>query len=253
MAKRSTGVNGRLDDAVNIHNLAFSYGGGEILKLKDLRIARGEKILIYGESGCGKSTLLNLIAGILPGYAGSLSVLGQNMAELTPARRDRFRSQNIAVIFQQFNLIPYLSVRENVLLAAKLAHRAVDENYLQTVLEHLQISALAGQRADSLSQGQGQRVAAARALVNDSAIILADEPTSALDDMNSRLFLDLVFREARAKATTLIVVSHDLRYKKRFDRTIDLVQINHGRRFGSHASADRSASVHNGRRKLVST
>lgn len=230
MAPKSAAALKRPADAVSIQDLVFSYGGNEILNLKDLRIARGEKVLIYGESGCGKSTLLNLIAGILAGYAGNLGVLGQNMADLKASRRDRFRSQNIAVIFQQFNLIPYLSVRENVVLAAKLAHKPVDENYLQTVLEHLQIAPLAHQRADALSQGQGQRVAAARALVNDSAIILADEPTSALDDLNSRLFLDLVFREAREKGTTLIVVSHDLRYKKRFDRAIDLMQINHGKR-----------------------
>lgn len=230
MGKASAAAHRRPELAVRIDNLAFSYGGTPILKLKDLSISRGEKILIYGESGCGKSTLLNLIAGVLAGNTGSLSVLGQNMADLSAARRDRFRSQNIAVIFQQFNLIPYLSVRENVLLAARLAHKSVDENYLQSVLEHLQIAALSGQRADALSQGQGQRVAAARALVNDSALILADEPTSALDDQNSRLFLDLVFREAREKATTLVVVSHDLRYKKRFDRTIDLMHINHAKR-----------------------
>lgn len=230
MAKTSAANVRRRDDAVHIQNLAFSYGGAEILKLKDLKIARGEKILIFGESGCGKSTLLNLVAGVLAGYSGTLSVLGQNMADLSASRRDQFRSRNIAVIFQQFNLIPYLSVRENVLLAAKLAHKPVDENYLRGVLEHLQIAPLAGQRADALSQGQGQRVAAARALVNGSALILADEPTSALDDQNSRLFLDLVFREAREKDTTLVVVSHDLRYKKRFDRTIDLQHINLARR-----------------------
>lgn len=228
MAKSSPAAGGQ-NYAVRIHDLGFSYGGSEVLKLKELRIARGEKILIYGESGCGKSTLLNLMAGVLAGYSGSLTVLGQDMADLKASRRDRFRAQNIAVIFQQFNLIPYLSVRENVLLAAKLAHKPVAEDYLQTVLEHLQIAALSDQRADSLSQGQGQRVAAARALVNDSAIILADEPTSALDDRNSRLFLDLVFREAGGKKTTLVVVSHDLRYKKRFDRTIDLMHINHAK------------------------
>ena len=212
--------------AIHLKDLAFAYGAKPVLSIGELKVAAGAHTLIYGESGCGKSTLMNLLSGILTGHQGFLEVLGTDYAGMKPTRHDRFRAENIAVIFQQFNLIPYLTVRENVLLGAKLAGKPVDVSQVDGIFDHLQISALAEQRAISLSHGQQQRVAAARAIAQRSAIILADEPTSALDDLNARLFLDLLFREAAEHNTTIVVVSHDLRYQKRFDQVIDLAKIN---------------------------
>lgn len=145
---------------------------------------------------------------------------------MTPAKRDRFRAHNIAVIFQQFNLIPYLTAIDNIRLALRVAGAGFDENRIAGLLDHLQLTQVAKQHAAALSHGQQQRVAAARALAVNAAIILADEPTSALDDTNARLFLDLLFREAEENGRTIVVVSHDLRYKRRFSQTIDLAALN---------------------------
>lgn len=212
--------------AVEIKDLHFSYGAKEILALPKLAVAQGSHTLICGDSGCGKSTLMNLIGGVLGGYSGILRVLGQEQAQLGPSARDRFRAQHIAVIFQQFNLIPYLSVTDNIRLALNVTGHTYDSERISAILAHLQIDALARQKARELSHGQQQRVAAARALAIDAGLILADEPTSALDERNSRLFLDLLFREAERNQRTIIVVSHDLRQRRRFDQVIDLTQVN---------------------------
>lgn len=212
--------------AVEVKDLHFSYGAKEILSLPKLTVAQGSHTLICGDSGCGKSTLMNLIAGVLGGYSGTLKVLGQEQAELSASARDRFRAQHIAVIFQQFNLIPYLSVTDNIRLALSITGRIYDTERVASILAHLQIDTLAKQKARELSHGQQQRVAAARALAIDAGLILADEPTSALDERNSRLFLDLLFREAELNQRTVVVVSHDLRQRRRFDQVIDLTHVN---------------------------
>ena len=158
--------------------------------------------------------------------SGSLQVAGTELSTLNGAERDRFRAENMAVIFQQFNLIPYLSVRDNVTLGLRLRKKKWDVSRLNEILAHLQIASLSDERAVNLSHGQQQRVAAARAVMGKSPLILADEPTSALDDKNARLFLDLLFREAAEHNSTVVVVTHDLRYKKRFDQVIDLAKLN---------------------------
>lgn len=212
--------------AIAASRLVFSYAGKPTLDIAQLTVKPGSHTLICGESGCGKSTFLNLVSGVLTGYSGSLQVAGTELSALNGAQRDRFRAENTAVIFQQFNLIPYLSVRDNVTLGLRLRKQKWDVSRLDEILTHLQIAALADERAVNLSHGQQQRVAAARAVMGKSPLILADEPTSALDDKNARLFLDLLFREAAEHKSTVVVVTHDLRYKKRFDQVIDLAKIN---------------------------
>jgi putative ABC transport system ATP-binding protein len=211
---------------IEAENLAFAYAAKPILEISRLRVNAGSHALVCGDSGCGKSTLMNLVSGVLSGYTGSLRVLGQDLSALSPARRDRFRAQHIAVIFQQFNLIPYLTVTENVLLALRVVGQEAYSARIAAILDHLQIAHVARQRASELSHGQQQRAAAARALALNAELILADEPTSALDDTNAKLFLELLFREAEANKRTIVVVSHDLRYRKRFDQVIDLAELN---------------------------
>ncbi len=212
--------------AISIDALRFGYGAKPVLDISKLTIARGSHTLISGESGCGKSTLMNLIGGVLTGFDGKIEVVGTSLAGLRASARDRFRAAHLGVIFQQFNLIPYLNVTENIELAPRLARKTVDRARIAAMMQHLQIAELASAPAANLSHGQQQRVAAARALAAGADIVLADEPTSALDDRNARLFLDLLFKEAELNRTTIVVVSHDLRYKKRFDQFIDLAQIN---------------------------
>ena len=212
--------------AIDARQLTFAYADKPILDIAHLTVKPGSHTLICGESGCGKSTFMNLVSGVLTGYAGSLQVRGTELGALSGAARDKFRADHLAVIFQQFNLIPYLSVRDNVTLGLRLRHQKADESRLSEILQHLQIAHLAAERAVNLSHGQQQRVAAARAVMGKSPLILADEPTSALDDNNARLFLDLLFREAELHDSTVVVISHDLRHKKRFDQVIDLAKVN---------------------------
>ncbi|HMV37304.1 MAG TPA: ATP-binding cassette domain-containing protein, partial [Turneriella sp.] len=149
---------------IEAENLAFAYAANSILEISRLRVNAGSHTLICGDSGCGKSTLMNLISGVLSGSTGNLRVLGQDLSALSPAKRDRFRAQHIAVIFQQFNLIPYLTVTENILLALRVAGQKKDHARIAAILDHLQIAHVARQRASELSHGQQQRAAAARAL-----------------------------------------------------------------------------------------
>lgn len=216
----------RAELAIAAEELVFAYAERPVLHIERLHVPVGSHTLICGDSGCGKSTFMNLMAGVLFGYRGKLRVLQQELAQLNASARDRFRARHVAVIFQQFNLIPYLTVAENTKLALRIAGQPIDEARIRTILEHLQIADFADKRADTLSHGQQQRVAAARALAGNAELILADEPTSALDDANAKLFLDLLFREAELNHRTIVVVSHDLRYRKRFDRVIDLAQLN---------------------------
>lgn len=212
--------------AVNIKNLRFGYTEKTVLDLPSLIIARGSHTLVSGDSGCGKSTLMNLLGGVLAGFTGEIEILGTALASLRASARDQFRAKNMGIIFQQFNLIPYLTVAENIELAPKLAGKRVDRARIAEMMQHLQIAEFAKVAASKLSHGQQQRAAAARALASGAAIVLADEPTSALDDRNATLFLDLLFKEAEIHQTTIVVVSHDLRYQKRFDQFVDFGKVN---------------------------
>lgn len=149
--------------AISIDALRFGYGAKPVLDISKLTIARGSHTLISGDSGCGKSTLMNLIGGVLTGFDGKIEVVGTSLAGLRASARDRFRAAHLGVIFQQFNLIPYLNVTENIELAPRLARKTVDRARIAAMMQHLQIAELASAPAANLSHGQQQRVAAARA------------------------------------------------------------------------------------------
>ena len=225
-------------DAINIQNLHFRWrdDGPSILDLPELSIHRSERVFIKGSSGSGKSTLLSLIGGVLLPLQGTVSVLGQRLDDLNGARRDRFRAEHIGFIFQMFNLIPYLSVHDNVLLPCQFSQRRraniekrgislTDE--AQRLLQHLDLPAEVLPRpVTELSVGQQQRVAAARALVGGPELVIADEPTSALDADRRRGFLDLLLKECAEQNATLVFVSHDASLEAQFDRSIQLTEIN---------------------------
>ncbi len=203
-----------------------------VLNFDDFRIDRGEKLFLFGPSGAGKSTLLGLIGGLVPPDRGRIHFAGQDLDQLSGPRRDRVRAEHIGVIFQQFNLLPWLDVRANVTLPCQFsrarARRAGDvAASVERLLEAMDLEpALWSQRADRLSVGQQQRVAAARALIGSPALILADEPTSALDTDRRQSFLDLLFAQVEAAGSALLFVSHDRGLGQHFDRQLDLTAFN---------------------------
>lgn len=204
----------------------------DALFIPQLQVQQGEHVFIKGASGSGKTTLLNLLAGILSPTAGSIRLLGQALERLSGARRDRLRADHMGVIFQQFNLLPYLSVRENIQLpcefSKKRRRQAADLNASTThLLQHLGFATDLGQRnVSDLSVGQQQRVAVARALMGSPELIIADEPTSALDTDMRDSFLKLLFQQAEAQHSTIVFVSHDPYIAPYFPRVIDLNELN---------------------------
>ena len=201
------------------------------LSVPSFGLKSGETVLLLGESGSGKSTLLSLICGTVIANSGRVSVSGTDIASLTAGQRDRFRAEQIGLIFQQFNLLPYASVLDNILLPLRFApERRSYVNAPQDVARQLckelgLLNDVINARAGTLSVGQQQRVAAARALIGQPPLIIADEPTSALDAATQTTFLELLFEQSRAHGTTLLMVSHDARLADQFDRVVQMSDI----------------------------
>lgn len=222
---------------IDIQDLQFRWqvGGPVVLSMPALRVDAGENLFVVGPSGSGKSTLLSLLAGVTVAGAGSVSVLGRRLAQLGGAQRDRFRADHIGYMFQMFNLIPYLSVIDNVMLPCRFSRRRHDKALARggdlsaealRLLRHLDMDdAELHQRAvATLSVGQQQRVAAARALMGSPELLIADEPTSSLDADRRESFIRLLFDECRHAGSTLVFVSHDPTLEPLFDRTVDLAR-----------------------------
>ena len=224
---------------IELSNLRFSWSATSptVIGIESLRIDEGERVFLRGPSGSGKSTLLSLLAGVLVPKEGGVRVLGQDIGKLDGAARDRFRADHVGFIFQMFNLIPYLSVLENVCLpcgfSARRRERASGsggsvESEAIRLLAQLDMAhaTLLRRPVNELSVGQQQRVAAARALIGMPELVIADEPTSSLDEDRRAAFLDLLFRECARRRTTLIFVSHDATLGPRFDRVVEFGAIN---------------------------
>jgi putative ABC transport system ATP-binding protein len=223
-------------DIVQMSGVSFGWGnrGGFRLAIDTIAIPAGERLLLIGPSGGGKSTFLSLLAGIVAPQAGSIVIAGTDITRLSGAARDRFRAEHFGIIFQMFNLLPYGSVLDNVLLplsfSARRRERAAGtgraESEARRLLDKLGIEAsLIRAPAASLSVGQQQRVAAARALIGAPPIIVADEPTSALDRNHQDAFLALLFDSVAETGATLVMVSHDETLAPRFDRVVALDDI----------------------------
>ena len=221
-------------DLVTFSDVRFAWPGSDRFRLvvDHFALARGERLLLIGPSGSGKSTFLSLLAGIVAPDAGQICVLGTDLGQLKAHARDRFRSEHFGIIFQQFNLLPYASVTDNVVLplsfaAARRARVTASggaDHEARRLLGRLGLDAatIDGGRASNLSVGQQQRVAAARAMIGAPELIVADEPTSSLDRNTQMAFLDLLFADLDAAGTTLIMVSHDETLASRFSRVARL-------------------------------
>ena len=222
---------------ISLTNVKYRWGPNRPLTLdiEAFEVATGERLFLHGPSGSGKSTLLNILAGVLKPEDGSVECMGQELTQLQNHQRDRFRVDHIGMIFQQFNLVPYLSVLENVLLPCRFsaARRARAETAGSTVdeasrlLEGLELGReICARPVTQLSVGQQQRVAMARALIGRPEIIIADEPTSALDTDRRGQFLHLLLRECEMRGGTLLFVSHDLGLVSDFTRSVSLPDLN---------------------------
>ncbi len=220
--------------AVRLQDVRFAYRGGPtVLDVHRLDVAKAERVFLHGPSGSGKTTLLGLLAGVLTPTSGSVRVLGHELGTMSGGARDRFRAEHLGYVFQLFNLIPYLSVVDNITLPCRLsaARRArlggADLRAEAARLAHgLDISALLDQPVTALSVGQQQRVAVARALIGAPELVVCDEPTSALDADRRDRFLELLFASCDDAGSALVFVSHDMSLAPRFARTVELRTLN---------------------------
>lgn len=217
--------------------LRFGWPGAHrpCIDIERFEVAAGEAVFLHGPSGCGKSTLLSLLAGVLIADAGQVRLLGHDWAALSGAARDRTRVAHVGYIFQQFNLLPYLSVLDNVLLPCRFSGRRMAQAardgsapaQARELLDRMGLERSLWQRqAMRLSVGQQQRVAAARALIGHPEVVIADEPTSALDEDRREAFLDVLLAACEANRSALVFVSHDQRIAGRFSRHVLLPEIN---------------------------
>jgi ABC-type lipoprotein export system ATPase subunit len=207
--------------ALTVENLRFSYESSPLL-FPNLNVNLGETCAVLGPSGCGKTTFLHLIAGLLTPESGSVEVLDRNINTMSQRDRDHFRGRHIGIVLQQLRLIRALTVKENLLLAQRLAGADCEPERARYLLKQLGLEGMEQRKPAELSQGQAQRVAIARALMNKPAVILADEPTSSLDDEQAENVTNLLAEIAKTHKTAVILVTHDSRIRGRMDQEVVL-------------------------------
>ncbi len=201
--------------------LSFAHDANQSWQFEDIKLAKGDHLLILGNSGSGKTTLLHLLSGLLTPESGEILIDGQNIVTLKKKHKDEVRGSKVGMVFQRPHFIRSLNVMDNVLMASKLGNSIpLNKSDVLTILQHLDIEQLAHKNIQQLSEGEKQRVGIARALANNPTIILADEPTSALDDNNCEAVIQLLIENSKASGSALIVVTHDERVKRHFSNQI---------------------------------
>ncbi len=208
--------------SVTAKGLLFQYNQSTSFKFPAMELRDGEHQLILGNSGKGKTTFLHLLAGILKPASGIILIDNTDITTLKSRALDRFRGRNIGLIFQRSYFVRSLTVRDNLLLAQKLAGKPEDLQRIREVLNQINMESKIDQWPANLSIGEQQRVSIARAVINEPDLILADEPTSALDDEHAEMVADLLHSTARSCDANLIVVTHDQRLKNRFTKVLEL-------------------------------
>lgn len=206
---------------LKVSDLSYSYGS-EILRFPDFVCDSKSHLLISGNSGVGKTTLLHLLSGIRHVQKGSVEILGSKLEEMNQSELDKFRGQNLGIIFQQPGFIKSLTAMENLLAAQYFGGKGGDKKKAVDLLAELGIPEKANEKTQALSGGERQRLAIARALACNPAILLADEPTSSLDDDNAETVYELLVSEADRNNALLVVVSHDQRLKSKFTNRVAL-------------------------------
>mgnify|MGYP004630593297 FL=1 len=213
-------------ELLRVENLSKSYGKGEAkvdaLKNINLSIKKGEFIAIVGPSGSGKSTLLHLLGGVDKPTSGNVFINDINIYDLKEKDLAIFRRRNVGLIYQFYNLIPVLTVKENILLPAELDNRKIDKEYLEDLLKTLDLKERENHLPSELSGGQQQRTSIGRALINRPSIVLADEPTGNLDSKNSKEIVELLTVSVKKYNQTLIMITHDTNIALQADRVITI-------------------------------
>ena len=220
-------------ETIRLDSVRFYWSKNKDFKIfiPELKISEGEKVLLLGESGSGKTTLLSLISGFLSPISGDIYLNEKNINSLSARSRDQYRSDNIGIIFQQFNLLPYANVIDNIILPLYFSKVRASKiiNQKETAINLCKSLRLpvtvTRMQANNLSVGQQQRVAVARALIGNPSLVIADEPTSSLDSDAQNIFLDLMFSQIEKNNSSLLMVSHDTSLSSYFDRVIDINEI----------------------------
>tara|TARA_B100001173_G_scaffold312035_1_gene331364 strand:- start:3012 stop:3635 length:624 start_codon:yes stop_codon:yes gene_type:complete len=206
---------------IKTKEVKFNYDNQVFFDFPDIKLKSGENLLIIGNSGIGKTTLLHLLAGLLKLNSGSIELFGKELRKLSSFQLDRFRKNNIGIIFQRPHFVNSLTVKENLQLAQYIADKK-DNNRIESILKNLNILDKSNKITNQLSQGEKQRASIALAIVNSPKLILADEPTSSLDDSNCSNVIKLLKKQATEFGAQLIVITHDSRLKKHFKKSIEL-------------------------------
>ena len=206
---------------IKTKGVKFNYDNQVFFKFQDINLKSSENLLIIGSSGIGKTTLLHLLAGLLESSSGSIKLFEKELSDLSSHQLDRFRKNNIGIVFQRPHFVNSLTVKENLQLAQYIANKK-DNNRIENILKNLNIFDKSDKKTNQLSQGEKQRASIALAIVNSPKLILADEPTSSLDDINCDNVIELLKKQATDFEAQLIVITHDSRLKKHFKNSIEL-------------------------------
>ena len=206
---------------IKTESLKFSYDGKKYFDFPDINLDSGENLLIVGNSGIGKTTLLHLLAGILKPESGSINISGTDISKFSDTELDKFRGDNVGIVFQKPHFISSLTINENLKLAKYLSPSKTSGD-AKKILESLDIKDKYQHKPNQLSEGEKQRASIALALINSPSLILADEPTSSLDDFNCDNVIKLLKTQAKDHKAQLIVITHDARLKKHFKNNLNL-------------------------------
>jgi putative ABC transport system ATP-binding protein len=203
---------------IQTHRLHFAYKNAETFKFPDIDLPQGKHALLLGASGSGKTTLLNLLCGLLRPQTGSVKIGKHDLSQFSQSQIDRFRGENIGMIFQKSYFLPALTIENNLLWAQRLAGRQTDKKQISQQLEQVGLLQSLKKYPYELSIGEQQRVSIARALLHQPQVVLADEPTSALDDANCEKVLNIITSQSQQAEATLLIVTHDARVKHKIDK-----------------------------------
>lgn len=202
--------------------LKFSYQETDDFHFPDIQLQESEAALLLGPSGSGKSTLLHLLSGLLQPSSGRIEIMGQDFTALKERDKENFRARKLGLIFQRSFFLPYLSLKENLLLSARYQGRQLKADYVMSIFKDLQISHLANKKPSECSLGEQQRASIARAILQEPALILADEPSSALDDKNASIVAELLLSITQQSKSSLLIVTHDQRLKALIPKSYSL-------------------------------
>ena len=219
---KGTSWSDRLTAMISIQGLSHRYADSEVLRLPAWHVAPGERWLVHGPSGCGKTTLLHVVAGLVRPSAGSVRVAGEDLLALRGSALDRWRGATVGIVLQAMHLVSHLSVVDNLRLAQYAARLPQSDAKAGEALASLGVADKTARRPSELSQGEKQRIAIARAVVNGPKLLLADEPTASLDDEAATRAVELLSALAEKRRATLVVATHDARVKRHFEKRLEL-------------------------------